>query len=133
LGRLKGKEYKGEVKLSIEGGVALMVAGQNVPLVHTLTLKRRGLKADKDALLRLMDGATRQPAAGVGSVAWRKQTAIAAANPRHTQPGGSRDKQRQIREIWAKGKYSSRELCAEEECAALGMSFSAARKAWTNA
>src|SRR5207237_4447908 len=115
LGRLNGKEYKGEVKLSVEGGVALMVAGQNIPLVHVLTLNRRGLKADRDALLRLVDGATRQPAAGVGSVAWRTQTAKAAANARHNQPGGSRDKQRQIREIWATRKYSSRDLCAEEE------------------
>jgi hypothetical protein len=109
------------------------VAGQNIPLVHVLTLNRRGLKADKDALLKLVEGATRQPAAGVGSVAWRRQTAKAAANARHNQPGGSRDKQRRIREIWATGKYSSRDICAEEECAALGMSFSAARKALTNA
>jgi hypothetical protein len=133
LGRLKGKEYKGEVKLSIEGGVALMVASQNIPLVHTLTLNGRGLKADKGAVLRLVEGATRQPAAGVGSVAWRRQTAKAAANARHNQPGGSRDKQRRIREIWATGKYSSRDICAEKECAALGMSFSAARKALRNA
>src|ERR1700730_11409978 len=52
LGRLKGEEYKGEVKLSIEGGVRAHVTGQNIPLVHVLTLNRRGLKADKDALLR---------------------------------------------------------------------------------
>ena len=133
LGRLKGEEYKGDVTLAVEGGVALMVAGQNIPLVHVLTLNRRGLKADRDALLRLVDGATRQPAAGVGSVAWRKQTAKAAANARHNQPGGSRDKQRLIREIWATGKYSTRDICAEEECAALGMSFSVARKALRNA
>lgn len=132
LGPLKGKKYKGEAKLSVEGGAALMVAGQNIPLFHTLTFNRRGLKADKDALLRLVDGDTRQPAAGVGSAVWRTQTAKAAANARHNQPGGSRDKQRQIREIWATGKYSSRDLCAEQECAALGMSFSAARKALTN-
>ena len=49
------------MKLSVEGGVALMVAGQNIPLVHVLTLNRRGLKADKDALLRLVDGDARQP------------------------------------------------------------------------
>jgi hypothetical protein len=132
LGLLKGKECKGEVKLSVDGGVTLLVAGQNMPLVQTLTLERRELKVDKDAVLRLVEGATRQPAAGVGSVAWRKQTAKAAANARHSRPGGSRDKQRQIREIWATGKYSSRDLCAEEEYAALGMSFSAARKALRN-
>jgi hypothetical protein len=133
LGRLKSKEYKGEVQLSVEGGVALMVAGQNIPLAHVLTLNRRGLKADKDALLRLVDGDTRQPPAGVGSIAWRRQTAKAAANARHNRPGGSRDKRRRIREIWATGKYSSRDLCAEQECAAMGMSFAAARKALRNA
>jgi hypothetical protein len=133
LGRLIGKEYKGEVTLSVERGVALMVAGQDIPLAHVLTLNRCGLKADKDALLRLVDGDTRQPPAGVGSVAWRKQTAMAAANARYNRPGGSRDKRRQIREIWGTGKYSSRDVCADEECAALGMSFSAARKALRNA
>jgi hypothetical protein len=132
LGPLKGNEYKGEVQLSVEGDVALMVAGQNIPLFHVLTLNRRELKLDKDALLRLVDGATRQPAAGVGSAVWRTQTAKAAANARHNQPGGSRDKQRQICEIWATGKYSSRDICAEQECAALGMSFSAARNALKN-
>ena len=132
LGRMKGEECKGDVKLSVEGGIALMVAGQDIPLAHVLTFNRHELTADKDALLRLVDGDTRQPASGVGSVAWRKQTAKAAANARHNQPGGSRDKRRQIREIWATGKYSSRDICAEEKCAALRMSFSAARKALRN-
>lgn len=68
----------------------------------------------------------------IGSPEWRRQNAIAAANARHDQPGGSRDKQRQIREIWATGKYSSRDLCAEQECAALDMSFKAARNALVN-
>jgi hypothetical protein len=68
----------------------------------------------------------------VGSPEWRSETARKAADARHNQPGGSRDKQRQIREIWATGKYSSRDRCAEEECAALDMSFSAARKALRN-
>lgn len=52
-----------------------------------------------------------------------------AANARHSKPGGSRDKQSRIREAWASGKYSSRDICAEQECATLDMSFSAARKA----
>jgi hypothetical protein len=56
LGRLKGKEYKGEVQLSVGGRVALKVAGQNIPLVHVLTLNRRGLKAEKGALLNRDDG-----------------------------------------------------------------------------
>ena len=55
-----------------------------------------------------------------------------AADTRHDKPGGSRDKQKNIRTIWASGKYNSRDLCAEQECAALDMSFSAARKALRN-
>lgn len=55
-----------------------------------------------------------------------------AANERHAKPGGSRDKANRIREIWASGKYSNRDLCAEEECARLKMSFSTARKALRN-
>jgi hypothetical protein len=120
------------VKLSVDGGVALRIGDQSIPLVNVLTFDTRGLKVDKDAVLRLVEGATRQPAAGVGSVAWRKQTATAAADAKHNRPGGSRDKQRRIREIWATGKYSTRDLCAEQEYEALGMSFSAARKALRN-
>ena len=59
-----------------------MVAGQTILLVHVLTLNRRELKVDKDAQFRLAESATREPAAGLGSVAWRKQTAKAAANAR---------------------------------------------------
>ena len=68
----------------------------------------------------------------VGSPEWRKQTAKVAADALHDKPGGSRDKQRQIRAIWASGKYSSRDLCAEQECAALNMSISVARRALIN-
>ena len=56
-----------------------------------------------------------------------------AANARHSKPGASRDKRQAIRAIWQSGKYSSRDLCAEQECAALEMSFSTARKALRNA
>ncbi len=70
--------------------------------------------------------------AAMGSPEWRTQTAKAAANARHDQPGGSRDKQRQMRELWASGKYTSRDLCAEQECAGLNMSISAARRALNN-
>lgn len=55
-----------------------------------------------------------------------------AANAQHAKPGGSRDKQVAIRACWATGKYTSRDRCAEEECAALGMSFATARKALRN-
>lgn len=55
-----------------------------------------------------------------------------AVEVRHSKPGGSREKRESIRAIWASGKYSSRDICAEQECAALGMSFSAVRKALRN-
>ena len=55
-----------------------------------------------------------------------------AANALHDKPGGSREKIAAIRDLWASGKYSSRDLCAEQECAHLDMSLSAARKALRN-
>ncbi len=57
------------------------------------------------------------------------QAAQKAAKARHAD---SRQRQELIREIWATGKYSSRDVCAEQECADLGMSFSTARKALRN-
>ena len=55
-----------------------------------------------------------------------------AADALHSKPGNSRDKKAAIRTIWATGKYSNRGLCAEQECAALGMSIDTARKALRN-
>jgi hypothetical protein len=60
---------------------------------------------------------------------WLRRNATAAAEALHNRPGGSREKHKRIRELWASGKYGSRDRCAEEECGALGMSFSAARRA----
>jgi len=59
----------------------------------------------------------------------KSEKARKSANVRHDKPRGSREKRRKIQEIWATGKYSTRDRCAEEECAALGMSFATARKA----
>lgn len=55
-----------------------------------------------------------------------------AADALHNAPGGSREKRETIRAIWATGKYDNRDLCAEQECAGLGMSLSTARKALRN-
>lgn len=59
----------------------------------------------------------------------RKMIARFAANKRHQRTNFSKQK---IIEIWATGKYSSRDVCAEQECAALNLSFSTARKALRN-
>ena len=67
----------------------------------------------------------------IGSPARRKQIAKNAADALHDQPGGSRDRQRQMREIWASGKFKTKHACADQEHEALGMSFDAARKALT--
>lgn len=58
--------------------------------------------------------------------------ARSAANARHSMAGGSREKRQQIRAAWASGKFSSRDTCAEQECAAIDMSYSTARKALRN-
>lgn len=55
-----------------------------------------------------------------------------AANALHNKPGGSRDKQKAIREMWATGKYTTRNICAEEEYQGLNMSYDAARRALRN-
>lgn len=59
----------------------------------------------------------------------RSDTAKQNANLGHDKPNGTRAKRSQMIAIWASGKYTSRDICAEQECAALDMSFSTARKA----
>ena len=51
---------------------------------------------------------------------------------RHSKPGGTYSKQNAIRAAWASGKYDTRDICAEQECASLEMSFATARKALRN-
>lgn len=108
-------------------------------------------KADADALklLKTIEGMNRAPMekylgenpptiaivaalAFVAIKAEHSSRAKNAANARHNKPGGSRDKQGKIRLIWASGKYTTRDICAEQECAALDMSFSAARRSLRN-
>ena len=61
------------------------------------------------------------------------EIAARGANSLHNAPGGSRSKNKLIRDIWASGKYDNRDLCAEEEYAAVGYKgFSAARKSLRN-
>jgi hypothetical protein len=55
-----------------------------------------------------------------------------AADALHSKVGGSREKQAAIRSLWATGKFSSRDDCADQEYQALGMSYSAARRALRN-
>ena len=152
LGTLQGKKRLGSLSFDTVAPVSLKVSGHSIPLSDVVHFEATHLRIAQAAILDMVDLPPASEPAGraakrgnsssetpiqlidadLGSAAWRKQTAQRAANARHDQPGGSRDKQRQMRDVWASGKYSSRDVCAEQECAALGMSFSAARKALIN-
>lgn len=62
----------------------------------------------------------------------RHEIAKHAAKFRHSQPGGSHDKQAQIRVIWKSGKYKTKIKCATDECENIGMSLETAKKALRN-
>jgi len=160
LGTLQGKKRLASLEFDTADSVCLKASGHSLPLRQVVNCEGDQPDIDRGAIVDLVDlppaseskgcdgpsarrhearkcaspnkSVTGQAESQVGSPEWRKQTAAVAANARHDQPGGSRAKQRQIREIWATGKYSSRDRCAEEECAALGMSYAAARKALVN-
>ena len=153
LGNLRGKKQLASVKFDTAVPVSLTVSGHSIPLSEVVDFDGDQPRIDRSAMLELVDlppavsefpsrarkssnksteSAIQRTDSELGSSEWRTQTARAAANARHDQPGGSRDKQKKMCEIWASGKYSSRDICAEQECAALRMSFSAARKALIN-
>lgn len=147
LGSIQANERIGALELDPADSVCMKSSGHSLPLAEIVTIENGQLAIDRAAILKMVNlapapapktkKAGKKPIASVeglevGSPEWRSQTARNAANALHDQPGGSRDKQQQIRDIWATGKYSSRDRCAEEECAALDMSYSAARKALRN-
>lgn len=84
-------------------------------------------------LVEALDAITNfDPSNHMSEVIYKEAKRIAqqrAADAKHDGPTGKRTAKEAIRTIWASGKYSNRDRCAEEECAALGMSFSTARKA----
>lgn len=55
LGLLKGKEHKSTIKLAVEGGVSLAVAGHTVALADILSFDGKGLAVDRNELSRLVD------------------------------------------------------------------------------
>lgn len=62
----------------------------------------------------------------------QSRNGLNAANIRHDKPGGSREKRKNICELWATGNYTNRDICADEEYAALGISRKTARTALIN-
>lgn len=148
LGSIKGNQRIAELYIDFTHPISLKTSGHRLPLSEIIYIKKSQLHLDQLAILYMIDlppaikyknkitttkkKTTVNNTADVGSVEWRKNIARNAANARHSKPGGAHDKQQKIREIWATGKYRSRDRCAEEECAGLDMSFSAARRALRN-
>ncbi|WP_374555420.1 hypothetical protein [Aquitalea pelogenes] len=62
----------------------------------------------------------------------RSYFAREAANARHSKSNGAKEKRAKMIAAWKSGKYTSKNICAEQECAALGMSYHAARRALYN-
>lgn len=102
----------------------------------------RSVRSDRDPELRLLDLA--KAASRLTRLAQMDQDQIDTrehrksilaemgrelANRKHSKPGASRDKRAQIQAIWRSGKFTTKDLCAEQEYQALGMSLSTARKA----
>ena len=69
------------------------------------------------------------PDADAIEIAMKRANAKRLAEKLHDKPDGSRAKRARIKALWATGKYSSRSICAEQECGALNMSYDTARKA----
>ncbi|MCL1860313.1 MAG: hypothetical protein FWG52_02085 [Proteobacteria bacterium] len=62
----------------------------------------------------------------------RSNTTRMAAKTRHSQPGGSNDKRKEVIEMFKTGKYRTKTDCAEEASHKLDISFDMARKALVN-
>src|SRR6202043_847325 len=71
LGMLKGNEHKAQIALAVANGVALEVAGHDIPLTKVLTFNKGKLEADKDELLRRAD----KPATPPGASAYKPSAA----------------------------------------------------------
>lgn len=128
LGPLPRAENRGALALSIEHGGTLTLGKASAPLAQVVTFGSGGWRMDTSGLLGTDVKRPQEPVA-----AWLKNKAKAAAEARHSKPGGSRDIKAKMLALWASGKYTTRERCAEEECAALGIPYSTARKALVNA
>lgn len=74
-----------------------------------------------------------QSVINVGVQATRKAQAREAINARHDKEGGSRDRKAELLAIWATGKYSTKDICAQQENEALGVSQGTALKYLRNA
>nr|VFJ48114.1 MAG: hypothetical protein BECKFM1743A_GA0114220_1005512 [Candidatus Kentron sp. FM]VFJ48779.1 MAG: hypothetical protein BECKFM1743C_GA0114222_1006312 [Candidatus Kentron sp. FM]VFK09431.1 MAG: hypothetical protein BECKFM1743B_GA0114221_101051 [Candidatus Kentron sp. FM] len=149
LGAVDEGKRRAFLELDFTYPVFFKTSGRSYPLGEVIFTRNERLIIDREFLFDMLvdsppdslagieqihqpENADQMPEPEPNSPEWRSEAARKAANARHAQPGGSRDKQQRIRDIWATGKYQSKNQCAEKECDALGMSFSSARKALIN-
>lgn len=125
--------------LSVLGDITRIVTGgpegQLAMMYYQLRLARESVVCrDFESAIQGLASAGQYLPFLLGQVAADKRGAVArrAADKLHDKPGGSREKAKDIREIWATGNYRTREECAEQVHESLKMSFSAARKALRN-
>ena len=71
IGMLKGNEHKAQIAPAVANGVALKVAGHDIPLTEVLTFNKGELAADKVELLRRAD----KPATPPGASAYKPSAA----------------------------------------------------------
>jgi hypothetical protein len=148
LGVIQGHRRLDILRLTFGDSATLSAGGHELPLAQVLYVGDGCIQLNRDRVLALVDmpplarrkakqSAVTKPAVStqvtdgdpMPMAKWRQLHASAAANALHDRPGGSREKHKRIRELWATGNYDSRDICAEQECAALEMSFASARKA----
>jgi len=111
----------------VQDSIERLVEGRESNFKKIIEIQELKLK-----VVRARADLTGKLGAYTGVKAYKKEKAANAANSRHDKPEGARAKAHAIKNAWASGKYSSRDICAEQECAALDMSFSAARRALRN-
>ena len=72
VGVLKGAKGSSHLVLLAEGGLTLKLAGHSIMLSEILTLENKGLKLDKQTLIRLVD----RPVAGAGDTESAEQRRV---------------------------------------------------------
>jgi hypothetical protein len=143
IARVRGDIFEAQLeKAHAQLDRALGMAGQLPQAINAQAVLMResidALRVEREQSAGLLDAVIPEALrTGIGlglqsSKAKASRRGQVAAAALHDKPGGSRSKADAVRAAWATGNFESRDICAEQECAALGMSFSAARKALRN-
>ncbi len=113
-------EARAAVRLGIE---MFVLRAQTAERIQKAAPAKQTARATRDGPALTMPKTT--------ASARRSEIASKAALAKHARMGFA-DRKRKLIEAWDSGRYTSKDRCAEEECGALGISYSVARKALTN-